>query len=195
MMLITAKCFAALALLTQLASCNSTLEGTYRGGVLAQPGALAIQDHYAFRLMDKWRISHAWLSGPVDIDYCRYSRRGNSRGEDRFFEVDGVLKMESVSGDPRDKGAKKIWNQDEKIYGTRPSTGKFKGYSAFCSHGFEDIWTGISVHVVRPDSTKGTDEWVEGAMPVAINGLNWLRKNIAIKNYSQDKKGSAPIEI
>ena len=194
----TVKTLITLALLAQLASCSSTPEGTYRGGVLVQPGPLAIQDHYAFRFVEKWRISHAWLSGPVEINYCRYSRRDNNRGEDRFFEIDGVLKIESVSGDPRDKGKKFISNRDEWVYGTNSRTGEFTGYSAFCTHSFLDLWTAVSVLLIKPDPAKRTDEWIAGTKPVMVNGLRWLRKDIPIEDYSQNKKGEkdiAPVEI
>jgi hypothetical protein len=185
----------ALVLLALLASCNSTDEGTYRGGVLIQPGPLGIQDHYAFRFADKWRISHAWLSGPVDIDYCRYSRR-DAQFEDRFFEVDGVMKEEYVSYVPKDKGKKFISDPANYVYGTDPRTVEFKGYHSFCTHTFQDIWTGVSVFLIKPDSAKGTDEWIAGAKPVVVNGLHWLRKNIPIEDYSKNhEKWAAPIEI
>jgi hypothetical protein len=185
----------ALALLTQLSSCGSTPEGTYRGGVLVQSGPLGIQDHYAFRFVERWSISHAWLSGPVDIDYCRYSRR-DAQFEDRFVELDVILKKEIASYVPKDKGKKFIVQQNEWIYGTNPRTGKFEGYSAFCKHTLQDIWTGMSVFLVKPDASKGTDEWITGAKPVTINGLHWLRKDIPIEDYSQNrKKWAAPIEI
>jgi len=189
------KTLSVFALLSLLVSCDSMPEGTYRGGVLIPPRPLGIEDHYAFRFVDKWRISHAWLSGPVNIDYCRYSRRDNNRGEDRFFEVNGVLNVESVSGDPKDKGKKLIWQQSEKIYGTSPRTGEFKGYLAYCTHTFQDIWTGASVFLLKPDPAKGTDAWIAGAKPVVIAGLRWLRKDTPIEDYSQDRnKWAAPIE-
>jgi hypothetical protein len=192
----TFKSWVVLTLATLLASCTGTHEVTYRGGVLVVPGPLAIEDHYAFRFVDKWRISHAWLSGPVDIDYCRYSRRDNNRGEDRFFEIEGILKIERVSDAPQDKGKKYTSNRDEKVYGAYPSTGPFKGYSAFCNHTFQDIWTGPSVFLLKPDPAKGTDAWIVGAKPVVVNGLQWLRKDIPIEDYSQNhKQWAAPIEI
>lgn len=185
----TLKALAALALLTLLTSCSGTHEVTYRGGMLVVPGPLAIEDHYAFRFVDKWRISHAWFSGPVEIDYCRYSRLDNNRGEDRFFETNGVLQVESVSGDPKDKGKKFIWQQSEKIYGTSPRTGEFKGYRPFCTHTFQDIWTGVSVALLKPDPAKGTDAWIAGAQPVVVNGRQWLRQIAPIEDHSEDKKG------
>lgn len=184
----TFKIVAALALLALLTSCVGTHEVTYRGGVLVVPGPLAIDDHYAFRFVDKWRISHAWLSGPVDIDYCRYSRRDNNRGEDRFFEIDGILKIESVSGDPKDKGKKFTWQQSERIYGTSSRTGEFKGYLSYCNHNFQDIWIGVSVSLLKPDPAKGTDAWIAGATPVVVHGLKWLRQTAPIADHSEDKK-------
>lgn len=184
-----------LALLALLASCNSMTEGTHRGGVLMQPGPLEIQDHYAFRFVDKWRISHAWFSGPVDVDYCRYSRQDNGRGEDRFFEVDSFLKIESVSGDPKDRGRKFVSNRDEKIYGLDPRTGEFRGYTPFCTHAFADIGTAVYVALIKPDHAKRTDGWIDGATPVMINGLQWLHKSAPIEDHSQDKREDNKSEL
>ncbi|APW38794.1 hypothetical protein RD110_17580 [Rhodoferax koreense] len=84
----------------------------------------------------------------------------------------------------------------EKIYGAYPSTGPFKGYSAYCTHTFQDIWTGASVFLIKPDPAKGTDAWIAGAKPVVVSGLQWLRKDIPIEDYSQNhKQWAAPIEI
>lgn len=194
----TVKPLIAIVFLAQLASCNSTPEGTYRGGVLVQPRPLGIDGQYVFTLLDKWRIRHAWFSGPPEIDYCRYTRRDGGMGEDRFIEVDGILKVEYLSGAPKDSGknGKYIYSPQERVYGTNPRTGKFQGYSAFCKHTFQDIWAGPVVFLIKPDSSKGTDEWVSGATPVAVNGLHWRRKDSPIEDFSRNTQGkwAAPIE-
>ncbi|WP_028990614.1 hypothetical protein RG903_06335 [Thermithiobacillus tepidarius DSM 3134] len=64
-MLLTGLVLAGLS-----AGCATNAPGVYRGGVLMQPGPLGIQEHYSFRFVDKWRISHNWLSGPVELRGC-----------------------------------------------------------------------------------------------------------------------------
>lgn len=189
------KPFIAFVLLVPVIGCETTSPGTYIGGVLLQPSSLDIKDHYAFSLVDKWRIGFSWISGPVDINYCDFSHRYSKRGEHRFFEKNGILVKEFIAGGKDDYGKKIIASRSEAIYGENSSTGKFDNYRAFCTHTFQDIWTGISVFLVKPDPAKGTDEWVDGATTVTVNGLHWLRKDTPIEDYSRNpKKWAASIE-
>jgi hypothetical protein len=157
--------------------CVTRKEGTYRSGVLIEPGPLALNDHYVFTFLDKWRISHAWLSGPVDIDYCRYTSRDNKGlAHDRFLEIDGKLVVQRVASAGDRYGQKYISNPQQKIYGTNPVTGKVEGYRPFCTHWFRDIWAGTSVFLIKPNPSQGTDQWIANAETVVVNGLPWLRQ-------------------
>jgi hypothetical protein len=190
-----ASALLALTLIASLAGCGGP-EGAYRGGVFIPPGQpLTLSDQYSFQFLDRWRISHSWLSGSVDISYCQYSQRDNGRGEDRFFEVNGRLKIERVSGASGNFGKKFISNSEQFIYGINPSTGAFKGYLSFCGHGFLDISTGMSVLLIRPDPANGTDRWVVDAKPVMINGLQWLRKDTPIKFDARPDEGEPRVEV
>jgi hypothetical protein len=175
-------------------SCSTQPEGIYQAGKLMVPGPLAASDFYEFTFLDRWRVSHAWISGPPDIRYCRYSRRDSGRGMDRFFvDVDGLIKREVVSGARDTFGQKRL--STEWLYGTNSRTGQFNGYSAFCTHTFQDIWTGISVFLIVPDSSKGTDEWVSGAQSVSVGENQWHRRSDPPADYSQTPgKWAAPIE-
>ena len=62
---------ALIATLALIASCAADVPGVYRGGQLMQAGPLDIQEHYSYRFVDKWRISHQWLSGPVELRGCQ----------------------------------------------------------------------------------------------------------------------------
>lgn len=178
-----------------LTACVNQPEGVYRGGILLTPGPLTLNDHYEFTFLDRWRISHAWVMGPTDIFFCKYSRRDSGRGHDRFIEISGVLHRERVSGSKKDYGQKYISRSDEMTYGTNTRTGVFQGYDAFCTHTFQDIWTGISVFLMKPDPDKGTDDWVAGAWPVKVNGLQWLRQVAPPADYSRNReRWAAPIE-
>jgi len=123
--------------------------------------------------------------GPPEIDYCQYSRRDNGRGADRFFEVEGQLRMEYVAGAKATYGQKFISNPRQFIYGT-DRNGKFVGYLPFCTHVFTDIWTGVSVALIKPDPTRKTDAWIAGARPVTFNGLTWLEQIAPLKEDPMD---------
>jgi hypothetical protein len=183
-------------LLPLVVSCSAPLEGIYQGGKLMTPGPLKTGDSYNFLFLDKWRIRFSWITGPADIRYCHISRTDEDpRLEDRFIEIDGVMKRERVWEGGRDSGKKFIGILYEKVYGTNNRTGKFEGYDAFCTHTFQDIWTGISVFLIAPDSAKGTDEWIAGAKRVTVGNNQWLRKDDPPADYSQTPgKWAAPIE-
>ncbi len=171
-----------------LSACVTQEPGVYRGGVLVKPGPLDVQDQYSFRFLDKWRISHRWLSGPTEIWPCRYPsnsfRRLGGYGQleiernPPFIEQSGILY--SVS---EHNGRWSLSRWPEWVYGTTPD-GKFQGYTAFCGHVFRDTYDGIGLYIVKPDPAKGTDEWISGAQSVVINGLTWLRKTEPIKDWT-----------
>jgi hypothetical protein len=196
--------FTLIVILGLTTSCATEEPGVYRGGQLVQEGPLDIQDRYSFRFVDKWRISHAWLSGPVDISPCGYgignpfsNRPGFEQlgdelnppmfeREGQLFRVGSHYKTNELLVSPVPR---------EKIYGTNRD-GKFEGYSSFCGQVFaKDSRDGLGLYLVKPDSAKGTDEWIEGAQPVTINGLQWLHKEIPIRDWSESRERSyAPIE-
>lgn len=190
------KLISLFALVCWITSCASQPEGIYQAGKLMKPGPLVAGNFYDFTFLDEWRISFAWISGPTDIRYCQIKRRELGRTmEDRFIEIDGVLKRERVSEAPQDYGKKFIGILYEKVYGINNRTGKFEGYDAFCTHTFQDIWTGFSVFLIAPDPAKGTDEWIAGAKHVTVGNSQWLRKDDPPADYSQTPgKWAAPIE-
>ena len=193
---------ALIATLALIASCAADVPGVYRGGQLMQAGPLDIQEHYSYRFVDKWRISHQWLSGPVELRGCQgygsnsFNRLGGYgalgiENMEPLIELKGILY--SIY---EHKGKFEIGSTRENIYGTNRD-GKFEGFSAFCQHVFsKDSYDGLGLYIVKPDPAKGTDEWVEGAQPITINGLHWLHKKIPIQDWSQNRERSiAPIEI
>jgi hypothetical protein len=187
--------YRLILILVLLSACSIQKEGIYRGGKLVIPGPLSVSDSYEFTLLDKWRVSHAWISGPPDIRYCSYSRRDNGRGKDRFFEVDGLMRREVTSGARDSFGQKLLAESSTWLFGVNTRTGKFEGYDAFCTHTFQDIWTGFSVFLIAPDPAKGTDEWIAGAKHVTVGNNQWLRKDDPPADYSQTPgKWAAPIE-
>lgn len=187
--------------ITGLTACATEESGVYRGGVRVQPRALDIQDHYSFRFVDKWRINHAWLSGPIELRGCQgypsnSFRRLGGYGElgyeqnSPFVERKNVLHLVSEHN-----GSWRLSNRSEKIYGTNPE-GKFEGFSPFCGHSFiKDSLDFLVLLIIKPDPAKGTDEWIQGAKPVTINGLHWLHKTIPIEDWSENRERlAAPIE-
>jgi hypothetical protein len=196
--------FTLIVILGLTTSCATEKPGVYRGGQLVQEGPLDIQDRYSFRFVDKWRISHAWLSGPVDIRPCGYGIGNPFSNRPGFERLGGELNAPMFERDGQlfDVGSHYKTNEllvspvdREKIYGTNRD-GKFEGYSPFCGQVFaKDSRDGLGLYLVKPDSAKGTDEWIEGAQPVTINGLQWLHKEIPIRDWSESRERSyAPIE-
>jgi hypothetical protein len=191
---------ALLVVIFMMASCTTDKSGVFRGGEQVQKGPLDIQDHYSFRFMDKWRISHAWLSGPVELRGCQgypsnsfrrlggYADLGYERNPP-FVEKGDVLYIVSEH-----EGNWSLSDRREKIYGT-DREGKFEMFSPFCGHVFKNSLDSLALYIVRPDPAKGTNEWIEGAKPVTINGLRWLHKEIPIQDWSESRERlSAPIE-
>ncbi len=197
------KCFRiclTLFVLSLMSACTTPEPEVYRGGVLIHEGPLDIHEHHSFRFVEKWRISHSWLSGPTEVWPCRYSGNPGAHyaewkalaGESNspIYEIDN--RLFSVS---RYKNQTQLYRlSDEKICGTNPN-GEFRGFSPFCGHGFKDSLDGVALLIIKPDPAKGTDAWIEGAKPVTINGLHWLHKEIPIKDWSESREQfAAPIE-
>ena len=169
---------------------------TYRGKQRVTPGPLGINELSSFRFVDKWRITHRWLSGPVEIRPCRNG--GNPFPYVKGFEA--FNKEDSAPIIERDgrlytvtsyKGEFQIYRKDEYFYGTPTSRGRendFEGFSAFCGHYFDDTHDGMALRIVKPDPAKGTDEWIRGAEPVTVNGLRWLRKTQPIQDWTGKNK-------
>lgn len=181
-------------ILFTLSGCASTAkEGqVYRGGVPIYERPLDIQDHYSFLFVNKWRISHAWLGGPTELRPCSYGGNLFKRlGEYGALEVEKnepLIEKDGIIYDFYEhRGKIFLSHPRERIYGTNPQ-GEFKGYSPFCGHGFKDSLDFVVLFIIKPDSAKGTDEWIEGAKPVTINGLNWLHKELPIQDWSRSKE-------
>ena len=182
------------------ASCAIDEPRVYRGGQRIYPAPLGVEDHYSYRFVERWRISHNWLSGPVDLRGCsgyslnpyRLRLVGGPLSSDMnapFIEYRGSLYLVSEH-----KGVWSLSDRREKIDGTDP-TGKFERFSPFCVHFFGDSMDGVGLYIVKPAPTKGTDAWIEGAETVIINGLAWLHKKDPIRDWSQSRVHQAgPIE-
>ncbi len=191
----------AVLLAAGLAACVFQEPGVYRGGKLIRPEPLDIKEFNSFRFVEKWRISHRWLTGPPEIWPCGYS--GNpfadkhpssilaNETDSPIFEKDG--KLFTVGMRVRNGNLYAYSVSDQKIYGTNRE-GKFIGYSSFCGHFFEDTLDGVYINIVEPDPAKGTDEWIKGARPVVINGLTWLRKTEPIKDWTGTRRLAGPVE-
>lgn len=181
-----------------LVGCAADAPGVYRGGQRIEVGVIDVKEHYAFRFMDKWRISHAWLSGVkrgceyATNSYKRLGGYGDLESERNapFVERGGVLGQLTEY--------KRKWSVSTSyanIYGTR--RGKFERYEPFCNEALIVSSDLLGLFIVKPDSAKGTDDWIEGAKPVQLNGLTWLFKEIPPQDMTGNKegKGVAPIEI
>jgi len=178
------------------------LQDKYASPWITQPqGVIDVQKQYSFRFVDKYRISHRWLSG-FNVSNCRYGINVDPPGafpeilgdppepNTPLVERNGVL--QGVGGN---RGEIRFYSLRERVYGTNRD-GEFEGYGAFCSQFFLASRNGIGLLIVKPDPAKGTDEWVEGAKSVKINGLNWLFKEIPPRDMTRDKKRLAQkIEI
>jgi hypothetical protein len=194
-----------LALIMMLAvstGCATEVPGVYRGGQRTQQAPLDIQEHYSFRFVDKWRISHSWLSGPLELRGCQGYGSNSFRRLGGYGSL-GIENMEPIiekNGAAyvvyEHKGIFKISSPRNYIYGTNRE-GKFEGFSPFCVDVFQkDSLDGLALYIIKPDPAKGTNEWIEGAKPITINGLQWLHKTIPIQDWSKSRERlTSPIEI
>jgi hypothetical protein len=190
----------SLIIIATMASCATEEPGVYRGGRRVLESPLDIQEHYSFRFVEKWRISHNWLSGPLELRGCQ------GYGSNSFRRLGGYGSLEIENMEPivekdgvlyavyEHKGKFKISSPREYIYGTNRE-GKFEAFLPFCRHGFKDSLDSLGLYIVKPDPAKGTNEWIDGAKPVTINGLQWLHKQMPIRDWSESRERfAAPIE-
>lgn len=163
-------------------------------------GLIEVKRQYSFRFLDRWRVSHGWLSG-TNVRNCRYGRNSYKRlggyGElERethapFVEHDGILGQLIEH-----KGQWEVSTPFEKVYGTAGRNGIFERYTAFCGQAFLSSRNGFGLYIVKPDPAKGTNEWIEGAKAVQLNGSTWLVKQIAPRDMTGSPEGLADtIEI
>jgi hypothetical protein len=186
-----------------LAGCGTSTRGEWvtarsdgQGGIrIVRDEPLGLNDSYSFKFADTHRISFKWLTGPIHVGRCSISRNTTGLGDERnlpFVERDGVL-YDLVPN--KDQKSYRLRSNDQQIYGVNPGTNDFVGYSSVCGAFFKDSLDGIVMFIVEPDSKKGTDEWIEGAEPVQLNGLTWWVKKEPIQDPSATKRVlAAPIE-
>ena len=173
--------------------------GRYANALQPQ-GVIDVQKVYSFRFVDKYRLSHRWLTG-TNVRNCRYGVNVDPPGafpeilgnppepNTPLVERDGVL--HHVYGN---RGEIRLGVPRERVYGTN-AEGKFQGFSTFCEEAFLSSRNGFGVLIVKPDPAKGTDDWIRDAKPVTINGLNWLFKEIPPQDMTKAKGLAADIEI
>jgi|GEM_PF-6303630 len=181
--------------------CSIQEPGVYRGGKLIQPAPLGIEDQHSFRFMDRWKISHRWLSGSPQIMGCTgYSSNpfkrlgvGGKLGDEinaPIVERNGVL---YVVAEHNQKWT--LNDRREAFYGL-DAYAKFTRFSALCGAAFSDSLDAMGLYIVKPDPAKGTDQWVTDAKEVTINGLRWRHKEIPIQDWSESRESlSGPIEF
>ena len=52
----------------------------------------------------------------------------------------------------------------------------------------------MALWIVKPDAAKGTDMWIDGAVPTEVNGHTWLVKKAAPSDLGSDSIRAKPIE-
>lgn len=183
----------------------------YRGGVAAIPGPLAHNRHYSYRFLERWRISHDWISGPIETGGCGYKNnifkmydwKGSIASEDNapMFEWMGtIITPTSFSKKTRQVvfavGSTLQGDFDPYTLGTKPN-GDFEKFKPFCSDYLASFNTGLSSYIIKPDSKKKTDFLVDGASLITINGLQWMRKNAGSRDFKGDivNGGASEFEI
>lgn len=177
----------------------------YHGdGSIAIAGPLGLGKTVSFRFVEKWRISHKWLTGPIEIRGCK--NEGNPlsvSGPDALKSERGTVIIERDGRlyelNAMQKDGLVFSRHDELFYGTPNSKTRendFQGYTALCGHYFRDTLDGVAIYLVKPDPAKGTDEWIRGATPVTINGQRWLRKIQPIEDWwlRKGRQNSGPVE-
>lgn len=150
------------------------------------PGPLAIDKNYSYRFVEKWRISHSWFSGPAELNGCSYS--GNPF---RLFTINNQLAQEKnapllrwgevVQGaemnDKRDPKGIRIRLRTDGVsdtYTLGTERGKFSEYEPRCVDLLLSSHDAFSLYIIKPDTAKGTDEWIENSVKVDIRGRTWL---------------------
>ena len=164
-------------------------------------GAVSMGPTYAFRFAEKWRISHAWIEG-VNIRPCEYRRnvfrkmpgypRLAQEMQGPMFERDGKV----YSGTTFERSPEQIvfFELGTHMTGEMPNGFQRTGYRPFCGQFFLESRNGLVLWIVRPDPAKGTDEWIEGAVPTSVNGRVWLVKKVPPQDLRGAKEFARPIE-
>ena len=167
----------------------------YPGGVPPhqRTGTASIGVTYTFRFAEKWRISHVWIEG-ANIRPCEYSRNVFRRMpgypglaqemQGPMFEHDGKI----YSGTTFERNPDQIvfFELQTHVTGEKPNGFQSTGYRPFCGQFFLESRNGLALWIVKPDPVKGTDKWIEDAVPTSVNGRMWLVKNVP----PQDLKGA-----
>jgi len=176
-------------------------DNLYVGGVAQPKGPVAIRPTNSFRFVEKWRISHAWVQG-TGVRPCRYP--GNI-----FRDIPGYPALANEPDAPmferngrvyygttfeKTQGQIVFSELSYQFFGERPSNRVFDGkYTPFCAQHFSSP-NGMAVLIVKPDPSKGTDDWIAGAVPIKINGRTWLVKKIPPVDKGPDSLRSATME-
>jgi hypothetical protein len=66
-------------------------------------------------------------------------------------------------------------------------------YTPFCSQPFSSP-NGMALWIVKPDAAKGTDVWIDGAVPTEVNGRTWLVKRVSPSDLGPVSDRAKPIE-
>jgi hypothetical protein len=163
-------------------------------------GDVKLEEMHSFRFLDKYRISHVWLSG-VNIHSCRYFRnvyRQINEGGDLMRELNGPL-FESngvLSSVVKYDHNKYLTVANLRAYSLGVQKDEFEGFRPFCTQVIPDSRIGFSLSIIKPGPNTNSQSFVDGGVPVNINGLKWLRKSISATDPSQPKYPMVvPIEI
>lgn len=156
-----------------------------------RPGAsnevLAVDSAYASRFMEKYRLSFNWLSGP-GIRNCTiprnvyrrlggYGALGNELNAP-LFETGGKLSYAYKYDRAEYLEVSQLNNH---VLGENLK-GEFEKYEPFCSAFFSDSAIGFGLLIIKPDPRKGTDDYVDGSVPVKVGKLFWLKKTMAAES-------------
>ncbi|MBN9358409.1 MAG: hypothetical protein J0I15_18330 [Herbaspirillum huttiense] len=181
--------------------CTIQEPGVYRGGQLIHPAPLGIEDQYSFRFVDRWKISHRWLSGPTHLRGCAGYPLNPFRRLGGYGELGAEINAPIVERNGHlsfvgEHNQKWTLNEYREAFYGLDGYGKFTRFSALCGAAFSDSLDAMGLYIVKPDPAKGTDQWVTDAKEVTINGLRWRHKEIPIQDWSESRESlSGPIEF
>lgn len=93
-----------------------------------------------------------------------------------MFEQNGTI----YSGTAFEKNPKQIvfFELNYHVIGEMPNGFQSTGYKPFCGQFFLTSRNGLVLWILKPHPAKGTDAWIENAVPTRINGLTWLVKKM-----------------
>ncbi len=159
---------------------------------------LDIGNFHSYRFLEKYRVSHRWLSG-ADVFPCLYPlniyRRLGGYGslmDDRdgpYYESNGYLSFTNQYGN----GPIVVDNMNLEVLGEE--SGVFKQYRPYCSYFNSDAAVGMALYLIKPDERKGVDEFVSGSTEVQTSGLRWLRKQISPYDEKyRNRPNAVPVE-